>query len=432
MSRTAKIVFLTFITLLGLILVSGLFVVVRNAIVPKPVEIPPVSVETVTAEVMPFYETYSYTGTIMSEQSTIVPAQVDSTVKKILVDEGESVKGGQLLAVLDDTQFLNEVAVARASYEMAKQALTSAGSARPEHIAQAEANYRSAKISAQNAQRNYERMKALFREGVTSRAQMETAEMQYESAMALLTSAEENLKIARTGARPEDKKSLQLAIDLALAQLRLAERRFSHTRIYAPYEGEISKRMVAVGDFVGLGQSVFEIVSSGNLKIEIYVPAEKIDLLEIGQTAEVAIDRLKEPIEATVDEVIESADPFTRLFKVRLSLPAMEELLPYDFAEVTLRWKLGDGAVVLPAVAILAPASEEPYVFIAENGKAKRIAVKLGLRNGERAQVVEPLKGGETVIVSGQHFLADGTPVRVTDTKLTGPGTGNVTTSSSE
>ncbi len=416
MSRTAKTIILTFGGSLGLIILSGLFVVVRNFLKPEVVKVPPISVETITSEVKPFYETYVYTGTIVADKSTVIPAQIESTVKKILVDEGDNVKGGQLLVVLDDAQYRNEVSVAKASYEMAKQSLALARSARPEQIAQAEANYRSSKISAQNALRHYERMKVLFSEGVIPKAQLESAESQYENAQSLLTSAEEGLKMARTGARAEEKKSLQAALELASAQLQIAQRHLSYTRIYAPYDGEISNKMVEVGDFVGKGQQVIEIVSSRNLKIEIYVPSEKVGLLEIGQSAEVRVERLDEPLEATITSIVESADPLTRLFKVNLSLPYRTGLLPNDFAEVTLKWKLGDGTVVLPASAILSPGTEEPYIFVVENGRAKRVNVTLGLRNGEWAQILQPLKGGEEVVVSGQNFLTDGSLVNVNTT----------------
>jgi membrane fusion protein (multidrug efflux system) len=267
-------------------------------------------------------------------------------------------------------------------------------------------------VAAETAHANFQRQKNLFEEGVISRAQFENAEVLYEAARAQFTSAKENLRIAKTGARAEDKESLRLAVEMAGAQRRIAETNLAHTNIVAPYAGGLLKRMIDVGDFVAPGVAAFELVSTDGLKVEFYVPVDKIELIAVGQEATVLLDRHEAPLDATVSHVVASADPDTRLFKVNLALPRGSDVRANEFAEVAIRWLLGDGTVVVPTGAILAPASDEPYVFTVQDGKARRVPVSIGLRNGTCAQIIEPLVGGETVIVSGQTYVADGTPVR--------------------
>jgi len=413
--RAFKAAIAIVLLLLAILIVSGLYMTLAKFFRPAEEEVTPVPVEVVTAEVRPFYERFSYTGTVRGERAATLVARVASTIKELRVDVGDLVKAGQVLAVMDKAIYAEQARMAAASYEMAKLNLASASSARPEQIAQAEANLKAAQLAAETAYRNYQRQKNLFDEGVISRSQYEAAELQYESAKAQYTAAKENLRIARTGARAEDKESLQLAVEAAAAQLDLASTNLGFTEITAPYDGVISAVMADVGDFIGLGKPVFALVGSGGLKAEIYASADKIRLFEVGQTAQVMAGASREPIEARISLVSSTADQRSRLFLVELELPPDAPLLPNDFVDVKIGWQIGAGTVVLPAKAVLAPASDEPYIFTVEDGKAHRTPVKLGLRNGTCVQILEPLRGGETVIVSGQSYVAEGTTVSALD-----------------
>ena len=397
--------------LLLALIVSGLYMAIQRALRPPEEEAALLPVEVITAEVQPFYERFTYTGNVLGGHSTMVSARVGSQVEKLLVDAGDTVQAGQVLAVLDDTVFAAQAAVAKASREIARLNLESAQSARPELIAQAEASHRVAQLAAETAYKNYQRTQSLFDEGVVSRAELEAAQLNYETAKSQYTAAAKNLEIARAGAREEDKQSLQMALQLAEAQLDLTQTNLGYTRVTAPFAGRIARRLADLGSFLGAGDPVFELVSLEGLTVEVFVPPDKIDLFRPGQVATVTLQGTAEPVQAEVRLVSPSADARTRLFRVELQLPPEAPALPYQFAQVDVSWERGAGTVVLPAKAILGIASAEPYVFIVEAATAKKVPVKLGLRNGTCAQILEPLRGGETVIVTGQSYVADGTPV---------------------
>jgi HlyD family secretion protein len=411
-TNTAAVVFIIAIVLFVLLVGSGLFIAVRSKMSKKVEAAPPVAVESVKAAVQPFKEAYSYTGTIASDLDATVSAQAAGTVKKVIVDIGTEVKAGQVLALIDDTIYLQQATIARSGYEMAKLNLASASSARPEQIAQAKANYTAAQLAAETAFRGYERSKNLFDEGVISKAALEGAQLQYETAKAQFTAAKENLRIAQTGARAEDRKVLQLVVEQAGAQAKLAQTSLGYTRITAPFAGKVVARMVNEGDFIATGMPAYEIVSEKGLKVEIYAPVEKINNFKPGQEALVKLADVKEPIKAVVSRVVPAADPDTRLFKVELLLPAGVTARPQQFADVTLEWVLDEGKVVLPVKALLGAATDKPYIFVIEGDKAKRVEVTVGLRNGTSVEILSPLKGGEDVIVSGQNYVSDGSPVK--------------------
>ncbi len=427
MKRTnaASIVIIVSAIAFVLLLASGLFMALKNRAQKPQAEVSVVTVETITAEVKPFTETYTYTGIVTADFDAMVAAQAGGKVKKVLVKEGEDVTAGQTLALIDDTVYVQQAAIAKSGYEMAKLSLVSASSARPEQIAQAQAQYDASQSAAETAFRNYQRQKNLFEEGVVSRAALEVAELQYETAKAQFTAAKENLRIAKTGARAEDRRVLQLAVEQAGAQLKLAQVNLDYTRIIAPFAGKVAARMINEGDFVGPGTQAYQVVSGKGMKVEIFAPVEKIDLFKPGQEASVRLGGSETEFKAQVARITPAADPKTRLFKVELPLPLDAPARPQQFADVRVEWVVGTSAVNLPAIAVLGAASDRPYVFIVEGGKAKKVEVTIGLRNGSTSQVLEPLRGGEQVITVGQTFVTDGTPVSVSGNNAASASTAN-------
>jgi HlyD family secretion protein len=411
-TNTAVVIAIVIVVLFIALFASGMFISARAKFSKKVDTTPPVAVESEIAKVQPFKESYTYTGTVTSEMDAIVSAQASGAVKKVLVDIGAEVKAGEVLALIDDTIYVQQATIARSGYEMAKLNLTSASSARPEQIAQAKANYTAAQLAAETAFRSFERSKNLFVEGVISKAALEGAQLQYETAKAQFTAAKENLRIAQTGAREEDRKVLHLVVEQAGAQAKLAQASLGWTRITAPFAGKVVSRLVSEGDFVATGMPAYEIVSEKGLKVEIYAPVEKINNFKQGQEASVKLADASMPLTALVSRIVPSADPETRLFKVELTLPAGTSARPQQFADVTIEWVLGKGKVVLPAKALLGAATDKPYVFVVEGGKAKKVEVTIGLRNGVSVEILSPLKGGEEVIVSGQNYVSDGSAVK--------------------
>lgn len=411
-TNTAVVVAIVIVVLFLALFASGMFISARAKFSKKVEATPPVAVESETATVQPFKESYAYTGTVTSEMDAIVSAQASGAVNKVLVDIGSEVKAGEVLALIDDTIYVQQATIARSGYEMAKLNLASASSARPEQIAQAKANYTAAQLAAETAFRGYERSKNLFEQGVISKAALEGAQLQYETAKAQFTAAKENLRIAQTGAREEDRKILQLAVEQAGAQSKLAQANLGYTRITAPFAGKVVSRMVNEGDFIAAGMGAYEIVGTKGLKVEIFAPVEKIGNFKAGQEAKVKLADSPEPLTALVSRFVPSADPETRLFKVELTLPEGASARPQQFADVTLEWVLGEGKVVLPAKALLGAATDKPYVFVVEGGKAKKVDVTVGMRNGISVQILSPLKGGEEVIVSGQNYVSEGSAVK--------------------
>ncbi len=415
MTRTANTVLWIILLLIIIGVVSGLYMSVKLHYQPRPEEKAVIPVEVITAEVRPLMEELRYTGTVLAEPSAMVSAKVAGTIREVAVSEGDRIDEGAVLAVIEDTIYAEQASLARHQVEAARAQLASAQSARPENIAQARAALAAAESALNTARNNYERQQRLFDEGVISKSQFELAESQYEGAKAQYTTAKENLKMAQTGARPEDKKALEMALALAQDQLALAQTNLGYTRIRAPFDGTVTAKMIDVGEFAAPGVTLFELADTDNLELQIFLPPESVQQLGIGDTASFIPEVDRGVRSATVSRVFPVATEKSRQIEVRLQvLPeSAQGLRPGSFADVVILREEGRGNVVLPLKAILDLATEQPRIFVVEDGKARQVQVTVGATTGREAEIVQPLNGGEQVVVAGQNYLSDGATVRL-------------------
>lgn len=375
---------------------------------------PQVPVRVKRVEVKPLTISFDYTVSIEPMQSATVSAEVMAEVKRIAVQEGARVKKGDTILYLNDETFLQQFSQAKNQLELAKAQLASAQSARPENIAQAEASYASAKAGLEIAEREYKRSKHLYEEGVMSKAQLDKAELNYQLALGTYRSAEEALKMARTGARAEDKRSLELQVKLAQDNLRLAQINLNRTRIKAPFSGVVTEIIPDVGDLATPGAPVALVVDDSAFRLTAYLPLEKIAFIKVGDKAKYEVVGSDIEGVGTITLISPSADEESKQYKVEVQVRGQS--LPIgSFARVTFENTISSGHVVIPISAVVNLTEGTPFVFTVLNGAAKRMPVKLGSENGVDIEVLSPLKGGELLVVEGQSYLSDGVPVRIVE-----------------
>jgi len=424
MTRTAKTVFWIILLVIVVGVVSGLYMSVKLHYQRRPEEKAAIPVEVITAEVRPLIEELRYTGTVLAEPSAEISPKVTGTIKEVSVSEGDRVDAGAVLAVIDDAIYVDQVSLARHQVEAARAQLAAAQSARPENIAQARAALAAAESALDTARKNYERQKALFEEGVISQAQLELAESQYEAAKAQYTAAKENLRIAETGARPEDKKSLEMVLKLAQDQLALANTNLSYTRIRAPFASTVTARMTEVGEFAAPGAPLFELADLEHLELQIFLPPEAVQQLAVGDIASFTPEVDRGVRSATVARIFPASSGKSKLVEVRLQVvpQAAQGLRPGGFADVVILREVSRGNVVVPLKAVLDLPTDQPRLFIVEGDKAREVKVRVGATTGREAEILSPLKGGEQVVVDGQNYVSDGSTVQVADSGSPGGG----------
>ncbi|MFO7915078.1 MAG: efflux RND transporter periplasmic adaptor subunit [Candidatus Krumholzibacteriales bacterium] len=326
----------------------------------------PVPVKTFTASRKDISDRIIFTGTIQPwQRSDIVPA-AGGKLDEILIEQGDYVEEQQIIANLD----------------MAPVRI---------QLNQAEAAVSVAKASLENARTNYNRLLKLKEKGSVSTRDYEQAQLAHESAMAQLRQAEANLEMARYN------------MDEAV--------------IKAPFAGYITSRNADEGDILSPmpgSPGVATLMDISSVKIEGTVPAEDIKYLDKGDRAVIRVDTYPDTLfEGSVYSLSPAASIQTRSFPLEVSAGNPGGMLkPGFFATVELIVRERKGAVAVPVDALL-EASGRDYLFVVEDGAARRREVKPGLREGLFIEISEGLAEGETVILAGKNVVSDGSRVAV-------------------
>ena len=212
-------------------------------------------------------------------------------IEKLLVDEGDVVKAGQLVAELDPVRY--EAATARAKAEVGAKsevlARLLAGS-RPEEIREARARVKAAQAELEDARVLYERTKLLAQTGSTSKQRFDDTESAFKSRSGSLEAAEQVLALAVKGPRKEDIAAAEKELAASEAALKLAERELADTKLYAPEGGVIQDRILEPGDMAFPETPVFTLALTNPVWIRAYVSEPDLGKIAPGMKAHMTTD----------------------------------------------------------------------------------------------------------------------------------------------
>jgi HlyD family secretion protein len=258
----------------------------------------------------------SASGRIEGREVTLATKAIQGRVKRLLVDEGQVVEKGQLLAELDVQQLEAQAAAARsnvatleAQIEQARRDVAYTAKNTAASITAADAALSAAEAQAVraeavliNARNAYERTTALFAAGAVSKQDADQAEMALRTSEADVAAAkkdvvraEANVALARAsadaiGLKEQQVRALEESRRAATARLDEARANLAERFILAPDHGTIVSRPVEVGDVVSGGTPVFQVVDMKRLYLKVYIPEPDIGKLRLGQVAEIRVD----------------------------------------------------------------------------------------------------------------------------------------------
>ncbi len=217
----------------------------------------------------------------------------------------------------------------------------------------------------------------------------------------------------------------QARVKAAEAQLADASSRLAHTRIVAPTDGIVLTRSAEVGQIAVPGSTVlFHLASSGQVEMRAQVSEQDLPRLKVGQAADVRLDGVARTYRGTVWQLGAVIDPATRQGTVRIALgPAEQDLRPGAFARAEIRIGGSRGAV-LPETAVLSDDQGTYVLIIGPHDKVERRAVKVGGMRSDGLLVSDGLDGTERVVTIAGAFLRSGETVRVATRQ---PGAGRAT-----
>jgi HlyD family secretion protein len=339
----------------------------------------------VTAEPREIVETLAVNGSIVARDEASVGTDLNGMVVTALnFDQGDTVRKGDVLAVLDRAMLDTQLAQARASRLQAEAS-----------VAQMTAQIGDAEVGVKQAQEALERAEALKKKGVATQSQLDNAENAAASARAKLDSAR----------KAEAATQAQLAvIDAQIAGIDL---QLSKTELRAPAGGLVLSRGANVGVIVSPSSGpLFRIAIDGAFELEANVAETALPRLEVGMPAQVGLPGVAEPVEGRVRRISPEIDARTRLGPIRIALPKDAPARAGGFAKASVELVRREGLAV-PVSAVLYRGAQ-PLVQVVEDGTVRTAEVRLGARAGTVVEIVSGLSEGDQVVARAGTFVADG------------------------
>lgn len=219
---------------------------------------------------------------------------VPGKIGKILVDEGDRVKEGDILASLDTTESERAVIQAKAASDEAMARLTELKAGpRSQELEQARANVRSQEAELMRVKKDYERAEVLYKNGAISASQFDAAKSAYDARSALHRAAFETLSLVSEGARRESIEAAAHRLEQSKASLGIAEKRLKDATITAPVHGIILRKNGETGEIVPQSTPVFTLGNLDEPWVKVYVKEDMLAHVKVGQKAAVTVDSFK-------------------------------------------------------------------------------------------------------------------------------------------
>lgn len=247
-------------------------------------------------------------------------------------------------------------------------------------------------------------------------AQLDAREIQAKLDQALAMREQATKDLARARDLMDKKITTQAEFDSVQARERVAvgsatetETMLGYTKLVAPFNGIVTRKLADVGDLATPGKPIIEMEDPSALRFEADVPEALIGNVKLGAKLPVRVGALSSAIEGTVVEMAPVADAASRTFLVKLDLPPSDAARSGQFGRVWVA--TGESqAIRIPAAAIVARGQMESVFVVVKNHAQLRI-VRTGKRTDGEVELLSGINPGESVVIEGAEQLRDGQPI---------------------
>jgi membrane fusion protein (multidrug efflux system) len=311
----------------------------------------------------PISRSIALPATLLPHEQAVLYAKVAGYLKTIRVDKGDSVHEGDLLAEIESPELVADLARQKAE------------------VAVADAAYRRA-----------------------SEAQKKAPDL----------------------VMPQTVDDAKGKLDVAQATLERTETLLAYTRIRAPLSGIVTKRSVDPGAFIPAATSgsvaqsaaLLTVMDMRSVRVEIPVPELEVPHVKVGLPVEVTVDELPGRVfHGSVTRFAYALDEASKTMTAEAELPnPKSELRPGMYVRVRIAMEQKTDTLLIPATALVSGKGQD-FVFTVSDGRAKRIAVKAGFRDGTSVEILEGLAPDQIVVLAGSNPPTEGQPVAVVEAR---------------
>jgi len=343
-------------------------------------------VETAVASEGSLEDKVSLVGSLRPIAEVQVMSKIAGRVEEVLVDVGDSIQSGQLLAQVEDREIQQQMREAEATLSVARASIQG----------------REAELA--NVARQVKRYRDLHEQNLISRQDLDDLLTRHQSAQA-------QLELGKAQATQAEANLNQFKINL------------ENTRSYAPMNGFVGKRHIHPGALVAINTPIVNLVDLRTLRMVIYVVERDIVRVNRGVGAEISVDAFPgRSFAGKVLRVSPMMDPATRTGEVEIHVSNPENLLRGEmFARVTLDLGSSRKGILVPRESLVYKG-DQSGVFTLDGSIARFRHVQPGVTQQSSVEILRGLKAGEKVIAMGASLLKDGDQVRLKKEENAPPG----------
>ena len=338
----------------------------------------PVAVEIAHIKKDTIQDVGHFTGSLYPLSKFIVAPKIGGRLEKILVHIGDTVKGGQLVAKLDDEEYRQQVSQAKAELEVAQ------------------ANLQERENVLENARREYDRTVALRKKKIASESQLDASDSAYKTQQSKLKVASAQVSQKRAALRMAN-------VRLSYGQIRLPKNNTSGIQM-------VGERFVDEGAMLAPNTPIVSIIDIGKLIAAIFVIERDYTKIQLGLETIIKTDAFPgQQFKGKVIRIAPLLKEKSREARVEIEISNKDKLLkPGMFFKAQIRFEQHENATVIPVAAIIKRNGAQG-LFLADlqQRKAKFVEITVGIINKAQAEIIAPPLTG-AVVTLGHHLLEDG------------------------
>ena len=360
------------------------------------------SVRVVRVQPSPLDRSISVTGTLAAEEQVMLSLKVTGRLEQLLVDLGSTVRRGQPIARLTPTDFELRLQQSEAALQQARARLGLDPLGADDQIdIDKTAVVRQAKASLEEARRQRERIATFVARGIAARADLETADAQFQIAEGRFQDALEEVR------------NRQGVLAQRRSELALARQQLDDTTLHSPIDGIVRERHATAGEYRTAGTPIVTVVRQHPLRLLLAVPERASTEVSLGQVVRVTVEGDPEVYEGRVARLSPAITEGNRTLPIEVEVPNQAGRLrtgTFARADIVTRETM---SLVVPHSALVVFAGVEKLLLV-KDGKVHEQRVRTGRRVGDRIEIVDGLTSGDIVVIE-PGGLADGAVVQVSE-----------------
>jgi len=347
-------------------------------------------------------ETVVASGHVETPFRVEIGSQITGTVDEVSVKEGQHVTKGQILVTLEARELKGAVFQAQGGVSQAEARMRQLGELT---LPSARQTLKETQATSLNAQQSYDRTSDLERKGFATHVALDEARKNLDVARTQVRTSELQVYTANSGG--SDYVMGQTQLSQARGNLDTAVSRLGYATILAPRDGILITRSVERGTVVQAGKALLVLAPAGETQLVLQIDERNLGKIALGQAALASADAYPDQrFAAAISYINPGIDIARASVEVKLSVPDPPTYLRQDMTvSVDIAVARSDGALVLAGRSVHDALSDKPWVMAIREGRARKLAVHLGVRGNSQIEILDGLVEGDAVVAASSNVV---------------------------